>query len=86
MIIGLTGKNAAGKGEVAEYLKKKGFSYFSLSDILRDEAKKRNLEPTRENLIPLGNELREKFGPNFLAKKASENIKQNNMIYRIIDL
>ena len=49
MIIGLTGKNASGKGEVASYLQKKGFIYYSLSDELREEAKEKNIEPTREN-------------------------------------
>ena len=60
MIIGLTGKNAAGKGEVAEYLKKKGFVYYSLSDVIREEATEKGLEHSRENLINLGNELRKK--------------------------
>ncbi|MBI2107815.1 AAA family ATPase [Candidatus Woesearchaeota archaeon] len=69
MIIGLTGKNASGKGEAAAYLKKKGFEYHSLSDILREEATKRGIEHARENLINLGNELRSQFGPNYLAKK-----------------
>ena len=58
MIIGLTGANASGKGEAAGYLKSKGFAYYSLSDILREEAKLRGIEPSRENLIKLGNELR----------------------------
>lgn len=67
MIIGLTGANASGKGEAASYLKSKGFAYYSLSDILREEAGNRNIKPTRENLIKLGNELREKKSPSVLA-------------------
>ena len=39
MIIGLTGENCAGKGTVADYLKKKGFYYLSLSDVIREELK-----------------------------------------------
>ena len=74
--MGLTGKNAAGKGEAADYLKSKKFIYYSLSDVIREEATKRNLEHSRDNLIELGNELREKFGPNYLAQKISEKIKQ----------
>lgn len=76
MIIGLTGKNASGKGEAASYLQKKGFVYFSLSDELREEAKEKAIGPARENLIKLGNELREKFGANYLAKKINEKINQ----------
>jgi dephospho-CoA kinase len=86
MIIGLTGTNAAGKGEVAEYLKKKGLKYISLSDELRKEAKNRKLEPTRENLINLGNELRKKFGPEYLAKKISKKIKGDTIVDSIRNL
>ena len=74
MIIGLTGKNAAGKGETAKYLMTKGFEYHSLSDALRDEAAKLNIAHTRDNLIKLGNELRKKYGAGFLSKKTSEKI------------
>ncbi len=68
ILIGLTGRNAAGKTTAAEYLKGKGFYYKSLSDVIREEAKKRGLEATRENLIALGNELREQYGPSALSE------------------
>ena len=77
MIIGLTGKNASGKGEAANYLKSKGFIYYSLSDAIREEATKRNLEHSRNNLIKLGNELREKFSPSYLAQQINEKIKKS---------
>ena len=76
MIIGLTGKNAAGKGELANHLKNKGFVYFSLSDALRDEATKRELDHSRDVLIKLGTEMREKFGNGILARRINEKIKQ----------
>lgn len=76
MIIGLTGKNASGKGEVANYLQKKEFIYFSLSDVIRGEATKLGLNHSRDNLIKLGNELREKFGANYLAQQINNKIKQ----------
>lgn len=69
MIIGLTGKNAAGKGEVAKVLKEGGFEYYSLSDVLREELEARKQAPTRENLIQVGNELRQKYGPSVLASR-----------------
>ncbi|MCX5687163.1 MAG: AAA family ATPase, partial [Candidatus Omnitrophica bacterium] len=75
MIIGLTGANASGKGEVASYLKSKSFEYYSLSDILREEAKARGIESSRENLIRLGNELRERNGPSVLADFVIKKIK-----------
>jgi|TARA_B100001964_G_scaffold237107_1_gene300023 dephospho-CoA kinase len=76
MIIALTGKNASGKSEVAEYLKTKGFVYYSLSDVLREEATKRGLEHSRDNLTKLGNGLREKFGASYLAAQINKKIKQ----------
>lgn len=76
MIIGLTGKNAAGKGELASHMKSKGFVYFSLSDALREEATKRGLDHSRDTLINLGNELRKKFGNGVLAEKVNEKIKK----------
>lgn len=69
MIIGLTGKNGAGKGEVAKFLKDRGFCYHSLSDALREEAQKEGLPVTRDNLIALGNRLRSEHGPGVLAEK-----------------
>lgn len=68
IIIGLTGRNASGKTTAAEFLGKRGFNYLSLSDVIRDEAKCRGLSAERENLIALGNELRERHGPGALAE------------------
>lgn len=76
MIIGLTGKNAAGKGEIAEHLKSRGFAYFSLSDAIRDEATKQGLGHSRDVLIKLGTGLREQFGNSILAKRINEKISK----------
>src|SRR4029453_5325239 len=82
MIIGLTGKNAAGKGEVAAFLKEGGFEYFSLSDVLREELQTRKLPITRENLIQIGNELRKTHGAAVLASRilAKLEIDKNYVI------
>jgi len=79
-IIGLTGTNGAGKGEVAAYLKGKGYTYFSLSDLVREELRKKEKDATRNNLIKMGNELREKFGPDILAKRVMEKVKDRAVI------
>jgi len=81
MIIGLTGPNASGKGEAANYIKSKGFIYYSLSDILREEAKKQGIEPLRENLIKLGNDLRQEKGASILALRLTGELsKKGNYI------
>ena len=67
--IGLTGPNASGKGEVASYLEREhGYRCRSLSDVIREEARRRGQEPVRGVLIPLGTELRAKHGPGALAE------------------
>jgi dCMP deaminase len=77
MLIGLTGRNAAGKGEVARYLQRKSFYYYSLSDAIRDEIRARGEEPTRERLIIVGNELRQRYGSNILAERVLAKIEDD---------
>jgi dCMP deaminase len=69
MIIGLTGKNGSGKGEVAHFLTQSGFAYHSLSDVLRDELARRKKKVTRRYLVEMGNQLRRAHGAGVLAKK-----------------
>jgi dCMP deaminase len=83
MLIGLTGRNAAGKGEVAEYLKKKSFNYYSLSDVIREEIRSRGQQPTRETLIQVGNELRQKYGAHILAERILSKVEDDK--HYIID-
>lgn len=79
-LIGLTGTNGAGKGEVAAYFIKKGYTYFSLSDLIREELRKRGKEASRNNLIKMGNQLREKHGPDMLAKLVMKKVKDRAVI------
>jgi dephospho-CoA kinase len=68
-VIGLTGPNSSGKGVTAERLQSvHGYVPTSLSDVLREEARRRGLEPVRAVLISLGNELRGRYGPGALAE------------------
>lgn len=75
MFIGLTGKNGSGKGEVARFLKERGFEYCSLSDVLRTELQKKKKSLTRDNLVAVGNELRKKYGPAVLADRILDQIE-----------
>lgn len=74
MIIGLTGKNGAGKGEVANFLKDRGFHYLSLSDVIRDVLRRKKKPLTRKNLVETGNRLRAEEGPGVLAEKILSQI------------
>lgn len=79
-LIGLTGTNAAGKGEVAQFFTKKGYAYFSLSDLIREDLIKKGKETSRDNLIHMGNRLREKFGADILAKLVMKKIRGKAII------
>lgn len=69
MILGLTGPNAAGKGEAARLLSENGYAIHSLSDVLREQARQCGLDLGRETLIRLGQELRRAEGPGVLARR-----------------
>ena len=69
LVLGITGPNAAGKGEVSAYLKTQGFDVHSLSDIVREEAAALGLPPERAHLIRVGTLLRETGGLGVLAER-----------------
>lgn len=74
MIIGLTGRNGAGKGEVAKVLEEAGFHYYSLSDIIREEVRTTGKPVTRALLIETGTRLRENDGLGVLAEKTLKKL------------
>ncbi len=78
MLIGLTGKNGSGKGEVAKFLQQAGFAYHSLSDIIREEIQKKGKEITREKLIEEGTRLRKKQGLGILAEKTLPKLRADH--------
>ena len=69
MIVGLTGPNATGKGVVADFLRERGYAYFSLSDIVREAARAAGRDVGRETLIEFGQKLRREEGPVALAAR-----------------
>ena len=77
MIIGLTGSYAAGKDAVARFLVEKGFSYYSLSDLLRKELSAEGRPSDRNSLIAKGNELRKKLGSGELAQRITQQMKKD---------
>ncbi len=77
VIIGLTGPNASGKGQVVKFLKDKGFYPCSLSDVIREEVSKRGLGITRERLVEVGSELRRENGNGVLADRILDGIEED---------
>lgn len=85
LIVCLTGMPGAGKSTIASGLSKKGFSSINMGDAVRTEAKRRNLEPTGQNLGKLMLELREKNGQGAVAELIKDQIISSKSDVVVID-
>ncbi len=75
----------AGKSTIAEGLQSKGYEIINMGNAVREEAKNRNLESTRENLGKLMLELREKNGPGAIAELVKSQIESSSSNVILID-
>ena len=75
----------SGKSTIVSALKARGLEALNLGDGVRAEAKRRNIEPTGDNLGKLMLELREKNGPGAIAALLTEPIKNSQSKIIIID-
>ncbi len=75
----------AGKSTVAEGLKPKGYDIINMGNAVREEATKKNLEPTRSNLGKLMLELRKKNGPGAIAELITPQIESSTADVILID-
>lgn len=77
MIIGVTGTLASGKDTVAKYIEGKGFTHFSLADLLRKLADERGVMRTRDSLRELADQMVSEVGDDYLVAQALEYIKKD---------
>lgn len=81
-IIGISGTNGSGKDSLGQILQDDyGWLFISVSDILRDEAKKRGQPIEREVLRSISAEWRREFGLGVLVDKAVEIFKKSGDKY-----
>jgi len=85
LIVCLTGMPGSGKSTIVSALKSKGIETLNLGDGVRAEAKRRNLEPSGENLGKLMLQLREKNGPGAIANLLTDQIQNSKSNIIIID-
>lgn len=84
IIVGLTGPFGSGCTDIAhKFFEKRGYTYLSLSDILKAEFSGKG-QPTRTELQNFGNKLREDNGADFLAQKAFDKIKKDKKKHKWI--
>ncbi len=75
-IIGLSGTNGAGKDSVGHTLAlKHNFLFVSVTDLLRGEAKRREIAADRENLRLISAEWRRQYGYGVLIDRAYDQYK-----------
>jgi dephospho-CoA kinase len=75
-IIGFVGMPGSGKSAAADVARDLKIPVVVMGDVIREEAARRNLEPTDRNLGAVGNDLREKEGPAAIAARCLEKIRE----------
>lgn len=65
----ITGMAGSGKTTLANLLRDRGYSVFTMGDVIRHEARMRNLPPTPENLGKMAEEIRRSGGDAAVARK-----------------
>jgi len=82
-IIGLAGTNGSGKDTVGHILAESyGYLFISVTDVLREEALKRAIEPSRENLRMISAEWRRETGQlGVLVDKAVDKFEREQGDY-----
>ncbi len=85
MIIGITGTNGSGKGEVVNILVKYyGFTHYSIRDVLTQELKKQQREINRETLRDIANQLRKTYTNDILIRKILTQVNSQDCIIESI--
>ena len=80
MLIGITGRNAAGKTTIVELLMERGWVGCSCSDAIRSWLRDTGQEINRENLTQGGRTLRSEGGPGILAEMLIERLDGKNAV------
>jgi len=85
VVIGVAGMPGAGKATVRHIVQGIGYPVFVMGDVIREEAKRRKMEPTPENLGLIMLKIREEEGPAVVAKRCLSKIKEAEEKVIVID-
>jgi len=86
IIIGITGTDGAGKGEVVKYLvEKRDFVHYHGRALFLEEIEKRGLPKNRENMRLVANDLRRRFGNDYIVRLFIECARERGDENIIID-
>jgi dephospho-CoA kinase len=85
LVIGLAGMPGAGKSVVVKVAKESGYDVVVMGDIVREEAKRKFMKPSPENLGKIMLELRRKDGNNVIAKRCIPKIEKTRGHKVVVD-
>jgi len=83
-VIGFCGLPGSGKSTAIDAIRELGV-IITMGDVIRNEAKKRGVETTDDNLGKIAKEMRENHGPKIVAEKCVELISDLNEEVIFID-
>lgn len=79
IIIGITGTIGAGKGTIVDYLiSKKNFEHYSVRSFLLKEIKEQHLEPNRDSMVIVANQLRKTHTPSYIIDELMKEALMKN--------
>jgi dephospho-CoA kinase len=85
LVLGLVGMAGAGKSVVVEVAKESGYGVVVMGDVVREEAGRRGLMPSPENLGKIMLDLRQKEGNSIIAKRSIPKIEKAKEQKVIVD-
>lgn len=85
LVIGLAGMPGAGKSVVVNVARESGYGVVVMGDEVREEARRRRLKSTRENLGKIMLELRRDEGEATVAKRCTPKIEKTAELKVIVD-
>jgi dephospho-CoA kinase len=84
-IIAFVGMPASGKSEAASVSRRLNIPVVSMGDVVREEASRRSLAPTDENIGGTGSDLRKEEGMDVIAKRCVPKLRSINAPVIVID-
>jgi dephospho-CoA kinase len=85
LIVAITGMPGAGKSTAAKALEAHGFKLIVMGDVVREETRRRGLEPNEKNTGDVMLELRERFGPGAVAEVCLRSMNKMKEDVTVVD-
>jgi dephospho-CoA kinase len=85
VVIAISGMPGAGKSMASEAAKRLGLEVLVLGDVIREETRRRGLEPTPENVGSVMLQVRKDEGPAAVAKKLLPKIEASESLIIIVE-